>query len=76
MVRDGDCHLLLDFVTKWKECMYSMGCPHVRGGLFYTTYMSVYLAHHAMFRYKVGKGGIKLETNPFPRFPANHNQNK
>ena len=26
--------------------------------LLYTTYISVYLAHHEMFRAKVGKGGI------------------
>ena len=27
--------------------------------LFYTTYISVYLAHHEIFRAKVVKGGIK-----------------
>ena len=27
--------------------------------LFYTTYISVDLAHHEIFRAKVGKGGIK-----------------
>ena len=27
--------------------------------LFYTTYISVDLAHHKIFRVKVGKGGIK-----------------
>ena len=27
--------------------------------LFYTTYISVDLAHHKIFRAKVGKGGIK-----------------
>ena len=27
--------------------------------LFYTTYISVDLAHHEMFHAKVGKGGIK-----------------
>ena len=27
--------------------------------LFYTTYMSVALAHHEIYRAKVGKGGIK-----------------
>ena len=27
--------------------------------LFYTTYISVDLAHHEIFRVKVGKGGIK-----------------
>ena len=27
--------------------------------LFYTTYISVNLAHHEIFRAKVGKGGIK-----------------
>ena len=26
--------------------------------LFYTTYISVYLAHYEIFRAKVGKGGI------------------
>ena len=26
--------------------------------LFYTTYISVYLAHHEIFRAKVGTGGI------------------
>ena len=28
--------------------------------LFYTTYISVDLAHHKIFRAKVGKGGINL----------------
>ena len=28
--------------------------------LFYTTYISVDLAHHKIFRAKVGKGGITL----------------
>ena len=28
--------------------------------LFYTTYISVDLAHHGIFRAKVGKGGIKV----------------
>ena len=28
--------------------------------LFYTTYISVDLAHHEIFRAKVGKGGIML----------------
>ena len=28
--------------------------------LFYTTYISVDLAHHEIFRAKVGKGGIKV----------------
>ena len=28
--------------------------------LFYTTYISVDLAHHVIFRAKVGKGGIKI----------------
>ena len=27
--------------------------------LFYTTYISVDIAHHEIFRAKVGKGGIK-----------------
>ena len=27
--------------------------------LFYTTYISVDLAHHEIFRAKVGKGGIR-----------------
>ena len=27
---------------------------------FYTTYISVYLAHHEILRVKVGKGGINL----------------
>ena len=30
------------------------------GILFYTTYISVDLAHHEIFRAKVGKGGINL----------------
>ena len=30
--------------------------------LFYTTYSSVDLAHHDIFRAKIGKGGI-IETN-------------
>ena len=52
---------------------YTMGCPPVRGelvdyltyrwtnmvSLFYTTYISVDLAHREIFRAKVGKGGIK-----------------
>ena len=29
--------------------------------LFYTTYISVDLAHHEIFRAKVGKGGIKVD---------------
>ena len=29
--------------------------------LFYITNISVYLAHHEIFRAKVGKGGIKLD---------------
>ena len=29
-------------------------------GIIYNTYISVDLAHHEMFRAKVGKGGIKL----------------
>ena len=52
--------------------MYTMACPPVRGdnprvlasGLsyvqvdkLYTTYISVDLAHHEIFRAKVGKGG-------------------
>ena len=53
---------------------YTMGCPPVRGDnpralagglsyvlvdkLFYTTYISVDLAHHEIFHVKVGKGGI------------------
>ena len=28
--------------------------------LFYTTYISVYVAHHEIFHAKVGKGGIHL----------------
>ena len=54
-----------------------MGCPSVRGDnqralaymltnlvcLFYTTYISVDLAHHEIFRVKVGKGGINVNTN-------------
>ena len=38
--------------------------------LFYTTYISVDLAHHEIFRAKVGKGGIIYFTPyiscPFP----------
>ena len=30
--------------------------------LFYATYISVDLAHHEIFRAKVGKGGIKTNT--------------
>ena len=30
--------------------------------LFYTTYISVDLAHHETFRAKVGKGGIKTDS--------------
>ena len=29
--------------------------------LFYTTYISVHLAHHEIFHAKVGKGGIKSD---------------
>ena len=32
--------------------------------LFYTTYNSVYLAHHEIVRAKVGKGGINLCNYP------------
>ena len=31
--------------------------------LFYTTYISVDLAHHEIFHAKVGKGGIMLNTS-------------
>ena len=31
--------------------------------LFYTTYISVDLAHHEISRAKVGKGGIKVVTS-------------
>ena len=31
--------------------------------LFYTTYISVDLAHHEIFRAKVDKGGIKVEIH-------------
>ena len=30
--------------------------------VFYTTYISVDLAHHKIYRAKVGKGGIKHDT--------------
>ena len=30
--------------------------------LFYTTYISVDLAHHEIFRAKVGKGGINIRN--------------
>ena len=30
--------------------------------LFFTTYISVDLSHHEIFRAKVGQGGIKLYT--------------
>ena len=30
--------------------------------LFYSTYISVYLAHHEIFCAKVGKGGIMIDT--------------
>ena len=30
--------------------------------LFYTTYISVDIPHHEIFRAKVGKGGIKFDT--------------
>ena len=30
--------------------------------LFHTTYTSVDLAHHEIFRAKVGKGGISINT--------------
>ena len=53
---------------------YTMGCPPVCGDnpraklfdylayrwTFYTTYISVDLAHHEILRAKVGKSGIKL----------------
>ena len=56
-----------------------MGCPPVRGDnpralasglsyvqvvkLFYTTYISVDLAHHELFCAKVGKGGINTVSH-------------
>ena len=33
--------------------------------LFYTTYISVYLAHHEIVRAKVGKGGITSNNSQF-----------
>ena len=33
--------------------------------LFYTTYSSVNLANHEVFRAKVGKGGLNGSINPF-----------
>ena len=33
--------------------------------LFYTTYISVDLAHHEIFRAKAGKGGIKYDKQGF-----------
>ena len=33
--------------------------------LFYTTYISVDLAHQVIFHAKVGKGGIKVQTADF-----------
>ena len=58
-----------DFVCVLISNSYTMGCPPVRGDnpralatnmvlLFYTTYISVDLAHHEIFRAKVGKGGV------------------
>ena len=34
--------------------------------LFYTTYISVDLAHHEIFRAEVGKGGIKKSILVLP----------
>ena len=31
--------------------------------LFYTTYISVDIAHHEIFRAKAGKGGIKAKSD-------------
>ena len=33
-------------------------------GIFYTTYISVHLAHHEIFRAKVGIGGINYRNSP------------
>ena len=40
--------------------------------LFYTTYISVDLAHHGIFHAKVGKGGI---INDNPHFCETHSHN-
>ena len=40
---------LVDYLMyRWTDTVYQ----------FYTTYINVYLAHHEIFRAKVGKGGI------------------
>ena len=47
--------------------------------LFYTTYISVDLAHHEIFRAKVGKGGISSENafiTPFINFRILYSQTK
>ena len=36
--------------------------------LFYTTYISVDLAHHKIFCAKVGKGGIIRSRSVFPEY--------
>ena len=38
-------------------------------GIIYTTYISVDLAYHEMFRAKLGKGGIKLVVPALSIFP-------
>ena len=43
----------MDYLTyRWTNTVY----------LFYTTYISVYLAHHEIYCAKVGKGGINVDT--------------
>ena len=41
------------------------------GIIFYTTYISVDLAHHDILRAKVGKGGIKRIIPPLPTLARN-----
>ena len=41
------------------------------GIIFYTTYISVDLAHHDILRAKVGKGGINFFIPPLPTLARN-----
>ena len=53
--RDMKCHFMLA-----RGLSYVQVDTH--GLIFYTTYISVGLAHHEIFPAKVGKGGIKQNT--------------
>ena len=40
--------------------------------LFYTTYISADLAHHEIYRAKVGQGGINMNHGLFPSNNYDH----